>query len=31
VFVDVLFLVGGVNRGAPEPIEVGPNQWVLQA
>jgi hypothetical protein len=28
-FVDVLFLVGGVNRGAPEPVEVGPNQWVL--
>lgn len=31
VFVDVLFLVGGVNYGQPEPIEVGPNQWVLSA
>lgn len=29
VFVDVLFLVGGVNRGAPEPTQVGPNQWVM--
>jgi hypothetical protein len=29
VFVDVLFLVGGVNRGAAELVEVGPHQWVL--
>jgi hypothetical protein len=29
VFVDVLFLVGGVSHGQPEPVEVGPNQWVM--
>jgi hypothetical protein len=29
VFVDVLFLVGGVSHGEPEPQEVGPNKWVM--
>jgi len=29
VMVDLLFLVGGVSRGKPEPVEVGPNQWVM--
>jgi hypothetical protein len=27
-FLDVLFLVGGVSRGEPEAVEVGPCQWV---
>lgn len=29
VSVDLLFLVGGVNRGKPEPMEVGPNKWAM--
>ncbi len=28
VMVDLLFLVGAVSRGVPEPVEVGPNKWV---
>jgi hypothetical protein len=29
VFVDLLFMVGGVNHGRPEMQQVGPNQWVM--
>jgi hypothetical protein len=28
VFVDLLFLVGGVSHGEPEPVQVGPCKWV---